>query len=390
MTTAANIFRKDVIRSGRFFVPNLNAWLDVTPERMDGWVASFAKMQANGVSADLTTDHEEVKGDAGALSLRDVEPWKAEAKRGVLTKLERVGDVLFMETNIPDAAGVKLVNRCPEVSLEMERGFRDGKGNEYGEAITAVTICRKPVVPGQGPFQRIAASRGQTSNTNVFWIDAHRSADAENNRTTKLSREPATMLTAEQITAARKALNVGADVADAQLDGLLLAKVNELQPIIADNTAKLSRLTTENTTLTGQVTELSKGKAPEVDVDALEEAAETVTVKLSALADKGKLTPAALKVATEKLVGVSGKRPKLSLSRKAATHAGLEARVADVVIEILTANDPVELAKIQGERTKGQTIELSRSTPGGTDDAKELDALAARTKQYASQGQPAK
>lgn len=137
-------YRKDVIRTGRFFVPKMRLWLEVTPDRMDRWVSTFDLMRRRGVKVDLTLDH--------------LDPGSAESKRGELVRLQRLGDTLYADVEVADAETELLLARCPEVSLELDQGFQDGLGNTYDEALTAVTICRQPVVPGQQPFLKIAAS----------------------------------------------------------------------------------------------------------------------------------------------------------------------------------------------------------------------------------------
>jgi hypothetical protein len=155
--TGDGLYRKDVIRTGRWFVPHMGVWLDVDAARLDHWAQQFTRMKAAGVSVDLTVDHRS----------------GAEAKRGETLRLEREGDTLYAVVRPADEDSEALLRRCGEVSIEVERELIDGRGTKFSDAITAVSVCRKPVVTGQQPFERIAASRSTTdSGAPVFRIAA--------------------------------------------------------------------------------------------------------------------------------------------------------------------------------------------------------------------------
>jgi hypothetical protein len=173
-------------------------------------------------------------------------------------------------------------------------------------------------------------------------------------------------LTPEQIAEVRTMLKLDAAVADDQVGSKIVealksgaATLADLQTVKASLTAKDS----EVKTLTGQVASLQAGKAPEIDPDSLESSAELVTTKLSRLVETGRITPAVKDKLVAALVGPADKRQAICLSRKAATHAGLPAPLANAVLEALESNDAAQLAKIVGEKTGSQRVSLSRNDP---------------------------
>lgn len=359
-TATSRRFRKDAIRVGSYDVPGLGP---VSQQRLGLWADMFGLMRERGVSVPLTVDH--------------LPASKAEAKRGSIVGMLVEGDRLMFDTEVPDEECETLLGRCPEVSVEITPNFRDGKGNLYPEAITAISLTPVPIVPGQEPFQRIAASRtaangagSGTAESLVYRLSVHSPA----------ASETSAMFSADQLKQLRTTLGVGDDVKDDQLAPKVLEALTSGKTAasgLTEAATNLSRVSTERDTLKTQVESLQKGKAPEVDPDTIEEAADNRKTKLSRLVETGRLTPAALKVAEQKLVGEAGKRPAICLSRKAATHAGLSEPIADTVIAILEANDPAELAKLLGQRTGGQTVSLSRQTPGGDAGKSEPDTWVA-------------
>lgn len=141
LSTSGRRYRKDAIRVGNFTARNpvdgSDVELNVTPERMLGWLNQFQAMKHDDRRIDLTVDHK--RG--------------AEAVRGQVTNMEIDGDTLYFECEAADDDAAALLGRCPQVSVEIEPPT-----TMYGEAITAISVCRKPVVGGQGAFERIAAS----------------------------------------------------------------------------------------------------------------------------------------------------------------------------------------------------------------------------------------
>jgi hypothetical protein len=356
-TDAPRRFLKDVIRAGQFFVPHMGIWLDVDTKRIDDWVTQFSRMHANGVNVPLTIDHAQT----------------ADAVRGSITRLFRQGDELMMECEVPDDDSAALLARCPHVSLELEKKVKDGTGASYDEAVTAVTITPKPVVPDQQPFQRIAASRDGAADPSgkndvvVLRLTAikdpqHKGAPLNPARSTPM---PVT-LTAEQATALMTALGISG-VPDDQVAGKLVEGVTGLATKVKGHDTTIASLNTELTTVKASLTEAGKAKMPEIDVDALEEAADSTKTKLGLLVEKAKITPAVKAKLEGIFLGSDGKRPAICLSRKAAAHAGLPAPIARAVIEALEDNDAAALSKTLGEKAGPQTVRLSRDIPDGGD-----------------------
>jgi hypothetical protein len=365
-STAPRRFVKDIIRAGRFYVPHMGLWLDVDTQRIDDWVTQFARMKANGVNVPLTIDHAQT----------------ADAVRGNVFRLYRDNDTLMMECEVPDDDSEALLKRCPQVSLELEKGVTDGNGTKYPEAITAVTITPKPVVPDQEPFQKIAASRDSGKGDVII---LHLSAIPEPkpggpSTNAAIPQAPARSkpmpitLTAEQATALMIALGL-VGIPEDQIAGKLVEGVAGLAIKSRDHDSKVAALSCELETVKASLTEAAKAKAPEVDVDALEEAADSVKTKLGLLVDKARITPTVHTKLSTIFLGAEGRRPAICLSRKAATHAGLAAPLAKQVIEALEENDPVALSKTLGEKSGPQTINLSRSIPDG-DTAPDKDSVA--------------
>lgn len=135
-------FHKDLIRVGRFVHPTEGWTIDVTVDRLETWLSAFQKMRANGVDIEVTADHSD----------------DAEAVRGYMIDAFIEDDTLFGVLEMRGEKGIELAEVVKNVSVEIAPDFTDGKGRHYGDTITAVAIGQKPVVPGQRPFERIAAS----------------------------------------------------------------------------------------------------------------------------------------------------------------------------------------------------------------------------------------
>lgn len=387
--------RKDVARVGTYHATSQDGSkveLDITPERMANWVKAHEQFTANGNRVDVTVDHQ------------DRDQYSAHAVHGEVERLfvgrfdgdrlveDPAGDVLGYDGPLADEESATLAERCPRVSLELEKDFQDGQGNRYDEVIGAVTICRHPVIGHQKPFQRIAASlNGDTAGATVLYF----SADPQSNATSEPSNpNPNHGNTAMNIplTAALIATIAGttgvslsedskpADVVSAlsALEGKTLADPDALKSAEA--------IERERDTLKGQVESLEKaakdGNAPEADEDALDMAANAVQTELNGLVKDAKLTPDAAQKLAASLVGTQGSRPAYMLSGKVAKHAGLPGPAARAILDALKDNNPVELGK---QHSKAQVNFSSAPDHGGDgqdDDVlgKSMDALAAARK----------
>ncbi len=338
------VWRKDAIRVGRFVARNpidgTDLRLDVTPNRLAKWVESFSQMKTNGVSVDLTIDHK--RG--------------AEAKRGTVTGMHIVGDRLMFDATPADEASQTLMARCPEVSVEIEPAFRDGEGREYGEAITAISICRKPVVPGQQPFERIAASRtsGDSNTTQPPLLMFSCNTPAHNKTPNEESTD---MLTKEQIVKAKKTLGLDDKATDAQVAQKIMLSLDSAVQL-AETKTKLDESEGVRKKLSGDLEALKLKSEPiklSREVEVLSKRA--LSSDLNALVESACITPAV----RDKLL------PELSKPIMLSIPDGSDQPNFSVIVDALKGNKAAELATLLGEKTGSQTVNLSRQTPG--DDA---------------------
>ncbi|MBL4702733.1 MAG: hypothetical protein JKX85_15925, partial [Phycisphaeraceae bacterium] len=244
-TTGTFRFKKDAIRVGQFIARNpidgTSLLLEVTPQRISSWIEQFQFMRGNGVQVDLTVDHK--KGAA--------------AKIGTVDYLYRDDETLMFDLTVPDKESVLLLERCPEVSIEIEPGFQDGKGHIYGEAITAITVCRKPVVGDQQPFVPIAASlQGAQSDTaaphRIFFSLNQHDVPPEGFSENHNSKQESPMLTKEQITDAKKKLGLADDVADSVVAQKIMLSLDDPTGL-TELQAELDKAKQANTDLTAKL-----------------------------------------------------------------------------------------------------------------------------------------
>ncbi len=350
------VYLKDVIRTGNFFVPQAKTWLNVTPERIDKWVANFARMQQAGVGVSFTTDHQRT----------------ADAKRGNISRLYRDGDTAVFEFSPPDAETETMIKRCPDVSLELEFDVKDGTGAVYDEAITAITATPDPVVPGQRPYQLIAASKND--NARIVRMSAIYQQNKDGTFPKRSNR-----MTPEHLTRMQSALGMKPDATEEETVSAALERLEKAKKDAAD--AKTETGDNKDQELKdakdeadktkkelARVLKLSKASgAPEIDPDALEAFSEARTAEVNALVAANKITPAVAKKLCASLIGEPGSRPAICLSTKAAAHAGLDGPIAKAVLEALKDNDPVLLHKLAGEKSGIQAVKLERTETGNQD-----------------------
>lgn len=315
-------YKKDVIHTGHYRHPKDDWTLDVTPERMDKWVDAFKKMRANGVDVEIVRDHSDKADDIAGYNL----------------ELFREGDTLYAIPEMIGQESIDLAERVKNVSVLIDKDFVDGTGTHYGEAITHISIVQSPVVPGQEPFERMAASRGGTTNrvpllylgvndmSNVF-------ADLQKLIGTK------TELTEDNTL----------DVLTSHLEGINASNA-ELTTKIEGLTADISKLTTaaDNTSDGGD-------KPVTMDEDAAAQAADTAEERLSLLVEAGKITPDVAKQLSTILVGEPGNLNVMALSIKGQSD---KKSLSSKIISALKQNDIIKLS----EKT-GHQITLSRQTP---------------------------
>lgn len=138
-------YTKDVIHTGTYRHPDEGWTLFVTRERIDGWVRTLKRMLSAGIDVEVFADH----GQQGSRS---------ERIRGYVRDGWRDGDELIFEIEMVGQRGIELAETVHTASVEIDDDFISGLGEHFGEAITALAIGEKPIVPNQRPFERIAAS----------------------------------------------------------------------------------------------------------------------------------------------------------------------------------------------------------------------------------------
>lgn len=386
---ATRRFRKDVARFGTFFARDPETGnrvpLAIDAVRADKWINTFKLYRQNGNKVNLTIDHEEQPSNSAESKYGEVVDLFRARYDGDDVIPDPAGTVLGFDTDLADDEAVKLAQRCPEVSLELEKDVSDGSGNHYDEAMTAITICQHPVIGGQRAFRRIAASRGGADGT-ANAIMLHFAADpptAKPDHKPDDPQEPPTMDLKLTTAALAGLVSLGLIQQDAKPEDVIKGLEGLEGKKLADPNVEqtLADLTKERDTLKGQVTELEKGKTPEVDEDVLEETAENRQDELNALVTAGKITPAVSEKLAASLIGKSGSRPKICLSRKAAKHAGIADPLAKLILDALKDNDPVALNKQHSEAQSSKIVASTQPVHGGSDD--DLDALEKRVKDRA-------
>jgi hypothetical protein len=137
----AYYYWKDAIVVGSYVHPAGRFSLDITRDRLDGFVQNFNRMKDNGVGVPILMDHAAT----------------ASSTLGWIIDVKRDGD-RFLELHQflgEDARDIGLRNK---VSLGIDPAFVDGQGNQYGEAIVHSAVTPVPVVAGQGEFVPVELS----------------------------------------------------------------------------------------------------------------------------------------------------------------------------------------------------------------------------------------
>lgn len=325
---------KEVIKCGTWVTSN-GVTFTVTPQRIDGWVASFDAMQAEGIKVPIPDDHLfTANGSAAAHNY------------GWVIGMFRDGDSMKAAMKFIGTDAL-LASARNDVSIYVPKSIKRGNGSVFTDAIEHICLTPIPQIPGLGDFAEIAASAGGQTQVPVLRL-------AEN-----------TMNPLQQIA---QALGIDASQMD---DAAILAAV--LQKVTG-NTASLSAAKADKDALAAsreqvRTLEAARGKPIDVDPDAIIASVDAITLQLDSLVDKKCVTKAVRDDLAAVLLGTPDNRPVLCLSHKAATAAGFPGSLAKLVIGALLKNDGKSLALAAGEATKRQSIALSRETPGG--DAKD-------------------
>ncbi len=312
-------FVKDLIREGEWHKGSQVH--TVTPDRLDRWAATFGKMADKGIMVPMPVSH---TNDPTANRGRICSMFVDKDDKGRAT--------LYGECEFIGEDAMALAGRT-QVSIATEPDFHAGDGSKFEDAIVHVALVTDPVVPGQGGFVKLTASRGGVVNAPVFRLTEDKPMDFKK-LSAELGIDPATMT-------------------DENAEGLMLSAIG----VLKTNAAKAAEQATTITSLQASLAE--KSKTVEVDPDAMEMAVESVHTRFDALISAGKLTPAARTDLELALCGTDKARPAMCLSRKAATAAGLTAPIADAVLKALDKNCP----KLLGEKALSQGLTLARQTP---------------------------
>lgn len=338
------VFKKDMLKVGVYEHPVFGWTMDITEERLHRFVAAFKQMRSNGVDIEVPIDHSSSASD----NLGYVVDMFVEADdNGVLT--------LYGMHEIRGAEAIGVVERNKNVSVLIDKDFKDGKGNSYGEVIVHSSVVQQPVLPGQGDFEAvdIAASRCVAGKVPVFTLSNITRSDTMDEKTLAKLKE---------------LLGAGDDVT---ADNVL----SRLEQRFGENKEKLSKLETENVELKGKVEKIEADKkteaASKIDPNLAEQMGTTAEQQLSLLVDAGKITPSVKEKLCSALVGASGSRNVMALSIGPKSQPSLLSKVVDALKE----NDVVKLNEMTGVQV------LSRNIPGETDAKVEAEAQKAVTEE---------
>ena len=132
---------KDAIVTGSYVHPAGRFSLDITRDRLNGFVNNFNRMRENGVGVPILMDHSAT----------------ADATLGWIVDVRLDGDRL-LELHQFLGESSRDIGLRNKVSLGIDPHFVDGKGNQYGEAIVHSAVTPMPVVPGQGEYVAVELS----------------------------------------------------------------------------------------------------------------------------------------------------------------------------------------------------------------------------------------
>lgn len=336
-------YEKDVLHTGRFTHPKAGWTLEVTEEDLDGYVEVFGQMRAAGIKVPVTVDH-----GAGADDLI-----------GEVEEMWRDGDVLRARHVIVGERGIGLAAQpAAEVSVEIAPEYTTTAGDVLGAAVVASSVCPRPVVPNQGRFVQVAASRlGVTDGDDrhaeapVFTMSL---ADPSAGRTTR-ARGANTM---DKLL--KMARDMGAkDLADDAKQDVILAAIGaawkQAQEAIAKGATDLESQTKLLATTQANL-DAAKPHKLSREVEVLSR--KGLTTELAALVAAAKLTPKA----AEQLGAALNTTVMLSVGDKA------DAPGYGPILAALAENDPGLLGK---QHTSVQTLRLG--TGGTGDDEKRVD-----------------
>lgn len=343
-------FTKDVLKVGYYTHP-VDGWEDVmTPEKLDGFISTFHRMKLNGVKVPFVVDHSAETDDG----------------RGEVHNIYREGDTLYVLLSVVGEDAATQVARVPEVSVGINE-IKDGKGNDYGVGIEHVSHSQYPIVPKQGPFVPLAASRKPSRAQPLMFAAKRRIVMAlkPDQKSQLAALAVANGKTVEEVAAWSDDELIGWFV-DFQLgnpgdtggDGAAAEGTPPAVAVMTRITKERDDLKTEVETLKQQMARAPKPpQAPNEEV--LHERGIRVKGRVDQLVTDHKLDRATADKLLSKFTKSDGKANAHMLSR----HGDANDCEAIELIEIIAANNPPP----KGEKTGLQTRELSRNVPNAAD-----------------------
>jgi len=323
---------KDLIRAGKFVKSDGDGGtidMTVTPGMLAHWAEQFSAMKAAGVKIPMPVGHTS----------------DAEANRGYVLDMWVEGDALMGTVELVGEDGIKLASRA-EVSIYSPSVVVAGE-KQYPRAIEHVAIVTDPVIPDQGGFVAIAASRGGGS----VKVPVYRMARAEDDDSKEPNVEHWKQL------AAALGVNLPADADEAKAVELCLGRAKAVMASRAEAEKDKTALAAAR----GKIAELEKGTAPAAPhPQVIKLSRENRTMKIDGLVKAARITaPVRDRILPALMPKDDG---EFARTLSAETDA-----LIDTVIAALGENDPVELAKVK----TGPQFAASRTAPG--DDQPKFD-----------------
>lgn len=332
-------FLKDMVSVGIYTHPEHKWKLDVTPERLSKWLAAYRKMRENGIDVEIPLDHSRSAADNLGYVV------------DMLIKPNANGDLTIWGIHeIRGQKSLEIIERNRNVSVAIEKDYVDGKSNKYGEAIVHSSVVQGPIVPGQGEFISIAASREgkDTEQIPVFYLEREKIMDKE------------TLLKLKAL--------LGED--DDSTEENIVSRLEAAIKAGKESKEALDAAQKEVKKLSGLVKAVEKktagGTEVKIDPNLAEQMGSTAEQQLSLLVQAGKITPAVKDKLAAGLIGETGKRNLIALSLGENSSPS----VLTVVVDALKENDLVKL----GEQTGAQV--LQRQAPDDDDTKKKADKEA--------------
>ncbi len=296
-------FRKEIIRVGEYI--HGDDEFSITPDVLKHWAVTFAQMKKNGVKIPIPNMHD-TSGDP-------------DKNRGWVVDMFVDKDALVMVCDLIGDDAIKAASRC-DVSIFSPPELKDLKGNIYEQPIAHVALVTDPAIPGLGEFVSIAASRRAQEIKTMKWENIGKALGIKDD----LTAENAEKLICSMAESSKKAVT--------EQDKLFKAQKKELDALKAKPKAEPKD---------------EKPAAP--DPLLLNLAVDNRNMKLDALVEAARITPAVKEMLVKQFIGED--RAALVLSLQNGTSDQF-----DKVIEALAENDVVALKAKSGP----QVLKLHR------------------------------